>query len=132
MMKTKMDKRNDTIAIARAAYEAYVTKDRAAIERLIAEDFHFTSPLDNRIDRATYFKVCWANSEKIKHFDFIHLVADGERVFVTYEGHGANGDAFRNTEIVTVRDGQLVEVEVYFGWSIPHKAEPGTHLTDTE
>ena len=40
-------------AIARAAYQAYVTKDRAAIEELIAEDFHFTSPLDNRLDRDT-------------------------------------------------------------------------------
>jgi hypothetical protein len=39
------------VAIARAAYEAYVTKDRPALERLIGEDFHFTSPLDNRLDR---------------------------------------------------------------------------------
>src|SRR6185295_14695159 len=46
-------------AIARAAYEAYVTKDRAAIEALIADDFHFTSPLDNRLDRETYFRRCW-------------------------------------------------------------------------
>ena len=45
----------DPIVVARAAYQAYVEKDRAAIEALIAEDFHFTSPLDNRIDRATYF-----------------------------------------------------------------------------
>ena len=26
-------------------------RDRQAIEALISEDFHFTSPLDNRIDR---------------------------------------------------------------------------------
>jgi uncharacterized protein (TIGR02246 family) len=132
MMNTKMNKTYDAVAIARAAYEAYVTKDRAAIENLIAEDFHFTSPLDNQIERATYFKFCWPNSEKIKRFDFINLVADGDRVFVTYEGHSTNGNVFRNTEIVTVRDGQLVEVEVYFGWSIPHKAEPGAHLSAIE
>ena len=127
-----MNKTDDAVAIARAAYEAYVKKDRAAIEELIAEDFHFTSPLDNRIDRATYFKYCWPNSEKIKSFKFINLVADGQRAFVTYEGHGTAGDVFRNTEIITLRDGQLVEVEVYFGWSIPHEAEPGTHLTPTK
>ena len=46
---------NDAAAIARAAYGAYVAKDRAAIEALIADDFHFTSPLDNRLERATYF-----------------------------------------------------------------------------
>ena len=65
-MKTAMEKMTDidkNIAIARSAYEVYVTKDRAAIEKLIAADFHFTSPLDNRIDRATYFARCWPNSE---------------------------------------------------------------------
>jgi hypothetical protein len=132
MAKEELARTDDGVATARAAYEAYVSKDRQAIEKLIAQDFHFTSPLDNRIDRATYFKYCWPNSEKIKAFDFINLVPDGDRVFVTYEGHGVNSDRFRNTEIVTVRDGRLVEVEVYFGWSIPHKAEPGAHLPVTE
>ena len=59
----EITKANDIVAIARAAYEAYVAKNRAAIEKLIATDFRFTSPLDNRIDRATYFARCWANSE---------------------------------------------------------------------
>jgi hypothetical protein len=26
---------------------------------------------------------------------------------------------------MTVRDGKIVEVEVYFGWSIPHEAPEG-------
>ena len=116
---------NDAVAIARAAYEAYVTKDRAAIEALIADDFHFTSPLDDRLDRATYFSRCWPNSETTEGFDFIHLVFDGERVFVTYEARRAGGDRFRNTEIVTVLGTQIVEVEVYFGWNLPHKAPVG-------
>jgi ketosteroid isomerase-like protein len=115
---------NDAVAVARAGYDAYVTKDRAAIEALIAGDFHFTSPLDNRLDRATYFERCWPNSESTEGFDFIHLVADGERVFVTYEGR-ARGRRFRNTELVTVKNGQITDVEVYFGWTIPHEAPPG-------
>jgi len=116
---------NDPIAIARASYEAYVHKDRAAIEALIADDFHFTSPLDNRLDRDTYFTRCWPNSQRIRSFDYIHLVAAGELVFVTYVGSNVDGGRFRNTEILTVRDGQIVEAEVYFGWSIPHKAPLG-------
>jgi len=132
MTKEKITTADDVVAIACAAYEAYVTKDRAAIERLIAEDFHFTSPLDNRIDRATYFARCWPNSETISGFDFINLVADGDRVFVTYEGRRANGRRFRNTEVVTVRKNQIVDVEVYFGWSIPHEAQPGGFLQDSE
>jgi len=113
------------VALARACYEAYVTKDRSAIEALIAADFHFTSPLDHRISRATYFERCWPNSERIEGFRFIHMVPDGDRIFVTYEGRAVTGREFRNTEILTFRDDQLVEVEVYFGWSIPHEAKEG-------
>jgi ketosteroid isomerase-like protein len=116
---------NDPVAIARASYEAYVAKDRATIEGLIAPDFHFTSPLDNRLDRATYFERCWPNSRTIEDFQFVHLLPDGERVFVTYEGQASGGRRFRNTEILTVRDGKIIEAEVYFGWSLPHKAPPG-------
>lgn len=113
---------NDAVSVARAAYEAYVSKDRVAIEALIADDFHFSSPLDNRLDRASYFDRCWPNSKTTEGFEFIHLVQHGQQVFVTYEARGTGGHRFRNTEIITVRGSQIVEVEVYFGWDLPHKA----------
>ena len=31
--------------------QAYVNKDRAAIEALLDDDYHFTSPIDNALDR---------------------------------------------------------------------------------
>jgi len=120
---------SDTVAIARASYEAYVKKDRAAIEALISEDFHFTSPLDNNIDRATYFERCWPNSEKVASFDFVRLVPHGGEVFVTYEARNKDGGRFRNTEVLTVRGSQIVNVEVYFGWSLPHDAPIGGFVT---
>src|SRR5215831_15687108 len=113
------------IPIVGRAYQAYIDKDRAAIEALIGGDFHFTSPRDNRINREAYFERCWKNSETITGFTFINLVADGERVFVTYEGRRSTGKPFRNTEIMTLRNGKIVEVEVYLGWSIPHDAPAG-------
>ena len=116
----------NTRDIVRAAFKAYETKDRTAIEAVIAEDFHFTSPLDNRLDRATYFEVCWPNSKHMEAFELVNLVAGGDRVFVTYEAT-ASGKRFRNTEIHAVRSGKITEVEVYFGWSLPHRARAGTH-----
>jgi ketosteroid isomerase-like protein len=116
---------SDPISITKRAYKAYVDKDRSVIEQLIADDFHFTSPLDNRIDRRIYFERCWPNSEWITDFKFIHILQEGSRVFVTYEGRSTGGKGFRNTEIITVRQGQIVEVEVYFGWSLPHEAPSG-------
>jgi ketosteroid isomerase-like protein len=115
----------DAISVARAAFDAYATKDRSLLESVIAEDFHFTSPLDNRINRETYFERCWPNSEWLEGFDFVDAISDGDRVFVTYEARKQDGGRFRNTEVHTVKGGKIVDVEVYFGWSLPHKAAPG-------
>ena len=131
-MQTAPNATGSIVEIARAAYDAYVKKDRRAIEALLADDFHFTSPLDNRLDRETYFRRCWPNSEVIESFDFINLVNDADRVFVTYEGRNTNGHRFRNTEILTIRNRQIVEVEVYFGWSVPHKAPQGGFVEQAE
>jgi ketosteroid isomerase-like protein len=38
--------------IVRASFEAFRAQDAAAAERLMADDFVFTSPQDDRIDRA--------------------------------------------------------------------------------
>src|SRR5690606_24630093 len=105
----------DKAAIAKACYMAYVNKDRNAAEALIADDFQFTSPLDNRLDRATYFERCWPNSEMMAAIRFMHVAVDADAVLVTYEAERPDGGRFRNTEVLTVRDGQIVEAEVYFG-----------------
>ena len=65
---------NDAVAIARATYEAYVTKDRAAIEALLAQDFHFTSPLDNRsIARRTSPVACRTAPRSLHSISFTSL-----------------------------------------------------------
>jgi len=115
----------DPIAVVRQCYQAYAASDRAAAEAVIAEDFHFSSPLDNRIDRETYFERCWPNNEWITGYEFVRLISEGDQVVATYVGQSTRGKPFRNTEVLTVRDGKIVEVEVYFGWSLPHKAAEG-------
>jgi ketosteroid isomerase-like protein len=42
------------VDVVRACLEAYAAKDRKAIEALVAEDYHFTSPWDNALDRDAY------------------------------------------------------------------------------
>ena len=111
---------------AKAIYDAYVAKDRGAAERLLADDFRFTSPLDNGLDRDSYFATCWPNSADTEGFEIVHMVEHSELVFVTYEGQGKQA-RFRNTEIITVRDGRIAAVEVYFGWNVPHAVPAGEH-----
>ena len=106
------------LEVARACLQAYVDKDRASLEALLSADFHFTSPLDNALDRGTYLEVCWPNSAQLSDFKTIHEVEDGERAFIVYEAHTASGKCFRNSEVYTVRGGKLIATEVYFGWDV--------------
>jgi ketosteroid isomerase-like protein len=119
----------DPAAVARASYMAYVENDRSALEKLIADDFRFTSPLDNGLDRATYFARCWPNAKEIAGFEFVRIAAAGDAVFVTYVGEARSGQRFRNTEVLTVRDGKIAAVEVYFGWNVPHDAPAGGFIS---
>jgi ketosteroid isomerase-like protein len=50
--------------LIRKYFSAYENKDRKAVESLLSNDFVFTAPYDNRIDRETYFKRCWPYGEK--------------------------------------------------------------------
>jgi ketosteroid isomerase-like protein len=119
--------RSETAAIkaVRTVFRAYADRNRAAIEQVLAEDFHFSSPRDNRIDRETFFARCWPHSENISDFKFVYLADDGEQVFATLEARNKKGYRFRNTEVWSFRRGKLVEVEVYFGWTLPHEAPVG-------
>lgn len=117
------------LMVAHAMLKAYEDKNRGALEALIGDDFHFTSPLDNQLDRASYLARCWPNSATVERFQVIFAVESGEQAFVTYEAT-AQGHRFRNTEVTTARGGKAIAVEVYFGWDLPHKAAENGFIQD--
>jgi len=121
----------DIDQLIRGYFKIWVARDRDAMERVVADDFHFTSPLDNRLDRETFFKRCWPGGDAMAAVDVQRIVPqDDNSAFVTYELTMKDGRRFRNTEFITVRDGNLIDVEVYFGWDIPHKAKPGGFIDE--
>ena len=63
--------------IVRACFRAYEVKDRTALEALLADDFTFSSPIDDHINREVYMRRCWPNSEHLDSFD---LQKSGRRV----------------------------------------------------
>src|SRR5262245_27076340 len=69
------------LAVARGCFEAFVSKDRAAIEELFSENNHFTSPIDNALDRNIYLARCWPNSHAVTGFSFVYQV---ETAFIVY------------------------------------------------
>ena len=58
------------------------------------------------------------------------MVPSGERVYVTYVGRSRRWPKLPQYGGATVRDGKIVEVEVYFGWNVPHPAPSGGFVED--
>jgi ketosteroid isomerase-like protein len=103
--------------ILRSIFAAYNARDRGAVEDLLSEDFTFTSPYDDAIDRATYFERCWPNSNLIKKHDIERIFVEGDEAFVTYRCITHDGREFRNTEFFTFDGDRISSVSVYFGAS---------------
>ena len=104
------------IDVVRAAFAAYRAQDREAADALIADDYVFTSPQDDHIDKAAFMERCFPTADRFVSQDIVELVAAGSGgVFVLYEYELTTGDRHRNAEYSVVRDGRLVETQVYFG-----------------
>jgi ketosteroid isomerase-like protein len=101
--------------IVKASMDAYKAQDREAAERLFAPDFVFTSPQDDHIDRATWFAVCFPTADRFVSHRLLEIVPTVTGVIALYEYELQNGERYRNTELAVVRDGQIAEVQVFFG-----------------
>ena len=109
----------DRLELVRDCYRAYETRDRAALDRVLSDDFTFYSPPDPGIDRAAYFERCWPNADAIASFEFKRLAEiGGDEVLATYEATRTDGTRFCNTEILTFDGDKIARVEVYFGWDL--------------
>ena len=104
--------RADTV---RAIFAAYLAGDRRTVENCFTEDFRFTSPYDDEIDKATYFERCWSCSDWIERHQLEKIMADGDEVFVTYQCVAKGGKRFRNTEFFSFRGDKVRRIDVYFG-----------------
>ena len=102
--------------IVRACFASYIDQDRDAAERLLADDFVFTSPQDDHIDKAAFMERCFPTADRVVSQEIAELVpASGSGVFIMYEYELQAGERHRNVEHIVIRDGQLVETQVFFG-----------------
>jgi ketosteroid isomerase-like protein len=103
--------------LIRALFAAYRANDRASVEKSFTDDFTFTSPYDDRIDKATYFESCWRLSDWIARQQLEKIFVEGDEAFVTYEVVAKDGKRFRNTEFFRFDGDKVRSIDVYFGAS---------------
>jgi ketosteroid isomerase-like protein len=102
--------------IIRSSFEAYLAQDRRKAEDLMAKDLTFTSPQDDHIDRDAYFERCFPTADRLNSQEILELVGAGDHGgFLMYEYELKSGERHRNTEFIRVRDGQIIEIQVFFG-----------------
>lgn len=105
-----------TTDVVEAAFQCYRSQDRDAALGLYADDFSFTSPQDDHIDKATFFDRCFPTADRMTEQRLLHVTpADEELVLVLYEYELTTGERYRNMEAIRVRDGLIREVQVFFG-----------------
>ncbi|OAN34020.1 DUF4440 domain-containing protein [Microbacterium sp. H83] len=109
-------------AVVQDFMRAFREQDRGAAERLMADDFDFTSPQDDHLDRDAWLRICFPTAG---HFDApattLQLIEVDGLVLHRYE-YVVDGTRYRNVEALEVRDGAVHTVEVYFGGAVDRGA----------
>jgi ketosteroid isomerase-like protein len=105
-----------TTDVVRTMFEAYLSQDADTAMRLLADDFVFTSPQDDHIDKAAFMERCFPTADRVVSQEIVELVpASGSAVFIMYEYELKTGERHRNVEYIIVRDDRLAETQVFFG-----------------
>jgi ketosteroid isomerase-like protein len=106
-----------TEEIIRKWYHAWVEKDEAQFEALMADNFTFSSAAgDDHISKSTFKTQCWdTQAQLIDRSDLERVITSANDAFVKYLCHTKNGKSFRNVEYFRVRDGKVETLECYFG-----------------
>ena len=103
--------------LIRRWYAGWEKKDWGPLDRLLADNFTFSSPNgDDHISKSTFKTRCWESQiDFIKNFDLEQVTTGTDDAFVKYLCHTKNGKSFRNVEYLRLRNGKLESIECYFG-----------------
>ncbi len=95
-------------------FMAWRQRDWEFVDGVITNDFTFTSPYDDHIDRETYKSKCWDSVEEIGEFDFVSLIENETEAFARYRNK-INGEKVQNTEHFIFEGDKIKAVVVFFG-----------------
>ena len=85
------------------------------LEDLLSDDFTFTRPHANHVNRAAYFERCWPNSESMHALQIEKVFESCNVAFMPYECETKRSNNFRNAEWLQFEGDKLKEIEAYFG-----------------
>lgn len=105
----------DREATVRGLFAAYLANRKDEVSDMLTEDFTFSSPRDDHIDKATYFERCWPQPPAFRAIHIERVSLQDNEALVRYRAEKLDGGAFRNVEVIRFHGDRIASVEVYFG-----------------
>jgi ketosteroid isomerase-like protein len=119
--------------IVRSYYASWEKKDWAAMDRLLADSFTFTSPNDDdHISKAAFKERCWVGQVQfIERFELVSLSTNHAEAFVKYLCRRTQGTSFHNVEHFQFAGEQIAAIEVYFGERLGYPSADSSPRNDS-
>lgn len=111
-------KPTDCTTLIENYFKAYETGKRDLLEKSLGDDFHFSSPVDDNINRALYFERCWPNHKSIEKYDVQKMFIDQNEAAVCYTCFVNSGKVFENMELFKIDHDKISEIRCYFGFDL--------------
>lgn len=105
----------DREATVRGLFAAYLANRKDEVSDMLTEDFTFSSPNDDHINKATYFERCWPQPPAFSAIHIERISLEDNEALVRYRADKRDGGAFRNVEVIRFHGDRIASVEVYFG-----------------
>ncbi len=105
----------DREATVRGLFAAYLANRKDEVSDMLTEDFTFSSPNDDHINKATYFERCWPQPPAFSAIHIERISLEDNEALVRYRADKWDGGAFRNVEVIRFHGDRIASVEVYFG-----------------
>jgi SnoaL-like protein len=126
--RAKADTGTSREQMIRTYYSGWELKDWSIVDRLLADSFNFTSPVDDHISKDAFHERCWGQAAHIKHFDLESVASGGDSDgFVKYLCHTTKGTSFSNIEYFRFAGDKITAIVCYFGGNagFPTASESG-------
>ncbi len=110
-------------SVIRKWYKLWERKDKewGPFAAILADDFTFSSPVDDHIGKTAFKKDCWDTQiDFLKGFDLELVTIKGDEALVKYLCHTMNGKSFRNVEYLRLRNQRIEAIECYFGGKLTY------------
>ena len=105
----------DREATVRGLFAAYLANRKDEVSDMLTDDFTFSSPRDDHIDKAANFERCWPQPPAFRAIHIERISLEDNEALVRYRAEKQDGGAFRDVEVIRFHGDRIASVEVYFG-----------------